>query len=132
MRREDKEYKPRGKRKNYQDWMHPPLRANRREEYQPGWVPRYQLGDDPILNIITSPLIKKIINHPRSKGFKSPILASYDGVSELKNHILNFQTLMAFHIGKNHILSRTFATTLHGFAVANLSLCSITYFYKFA
>lgn len=63
------------------------------------------------------------------------MLTSYNGVKELKNHVLNSQTLMAFHVGENHFFCKTFTITLCGSTFIwfkNLPLHSITFFYDFA
>lgn len=75
------------------------------------------------------------MSHPKLECFKYPTLTSYDWTRDPKNYILNFQTLMVFYVEKYHILCKTFATNLCGFAITsftNLPPYSIISFHDFA
>lgn len=70
------------------------------------WAPRYLPREEFISDLLTTLLVRETKSHLRLKGFKCPILASYKGIRDLKNHVLNFKTYIALHIDKDHILCK--------------------------
>lgn len=118
--------------------MEPPSKGNRLEEYggreferglsreireeqQVEWMPRYLPREEFVLDLLASPFLKEIMNRPKPEGFKCLTLIPYKGTEDLINYVLNFQTLMVLHIDKDHILCKTFATILRGFAFTSFT-----------
>lgn len=76
------------------------------------WMLRYLPWEKSNLDLLTSLFLSEIMARPRSKGFKCQTITLYKGIRDMKNHVLNFQSLMPLHTEENHILYKTFAITL--------------------
>lgn len=90
VKRDERGYKPIDSEEKYQYWAQPHYKVEKREKYPVDRRLRYQSREEPIPNLLTSPLPREIMTHPRLKSFKCPILTSYDGTGDKKNYILNF------------------------------------------
>ena len=62
------------------------------------------------------PFSQMIMQEPIPPNFKLPQFKSYDGTSDLIDHLEAFQTMMLLHGASDAILCRAFPSTLKGAA----------------
>ena len=59
-----------------------------------------------------------IINYKPLRGFMVPKFTTYDGTSDLFDHIMHYRQLMTVDIGNNALLCKVFLASLHGQALS--------------
>ena len=68
--------------------------------------------------MLSSPLRQHILDYKPPRGFDIPTFTTFDGSTDLYNHMLHYNQAMTLNAGNDRLLCKVFLASLRGPALA--------------